>query len=513
MEIKSKSVQALFWLGLATLLSFLAGGDTPVELALWLGPVFWLKFFRMSKPLKGYLMALPCMVLADFLSSRGMSPPMPLSVVIIMTIISYAVLLLPYLLDRLLAPKLPGGIRTLLLPTFVVAVYFLFFLTGRAGTWGSPAYGINDIVWLQLVSITGIWGITFLIYWTAAVINEAWSNLRNIKEIRKLLISFSMILIVVYGYGVFRLHESKPIKNSVRAAGITPTHSQREKLSSTFRQIISKNIPTEDQIKTIRADMEQLFMDLLERSMKSADSGIDIVAWSEGAVGMFSGDEERYIQRARLAAKEHGVYLGIASVVIMENLSDLMKHSQPFAKNKLIFILPDGSIAWEHMKATLVPGYEDIFTIPGDGILKNVNIPIIPRGPVTGAICYELDFPQLIRQAGRSGSSLLLAPANDWAEIKHTHAAMARLRAIENGLAIIRPTSQGFSIAVDPYGRIVSQADYFQHKEGTMTAVLPVKHISTVYSWIGDLFAWLLLILTPLGVTAIIIRDKRQRKL
>ena len=128
------------------------------------------------------------------------------------------------------------------------------------------------------------------------------------------------------------------------------------------------------------------------------------------------------------------------------------------------------------------------------------------------AICYDLDFPQLIRQAGKSGSSLLLAPANDWPAIKHMHATMARARAIENGLAILRPTSNGISIAVDPYGRIVSQVDYFQSRGGVLSAVVPVKPVATLYSSLGDLFAWLVLMGTLFLLIGGIIRYKRQNK-
>jgi apolipoprotein N-acyltransferase len=139
---------------------------------------------------------------------------------------------------------------------------------------------------------------------------------------------------------------------------------------------------------------------------------------------------------------------------------------QPFLKNKLIFILPDGNIAWQHM----------------------------------------------IRQAGKSGSALLLTPANDWVTIKHIHAVMARTRAIENGLAILRPTSNGISIAVDPYGRIVSQVDYFQSRGGALTAVLPVKPVATLYSSLGDLFAWTVLIGTPFLLIVGMIAHKRRSK-
>ncbi|UCH96320.1 MAG: hypothetical protein JSV88_05555 [Candidatus Aminicenantes bacterium] len=510
MKEKGIPKQAIVWLGLATVLTFLAGGDTPVELAVWLGPVFLLRFFRMSKPLKGFLVAFPCMFLAAVLSFKGMSP-LPLHVFIIGTIIDSAVHLLPYLLDRLLAPKLPGGIRTLLLPALVVAIGFILSMVGSFGTWGIATYGIRDMVWLQLVSVTGVWGLTFLIYWTASVINEVVRMHRSIKENRGLLISFVVILIVVYGYGVLRLHETRPIEHTVRMAGITPTPENRDALLKAATVLLSRNAVTGSQTRQMRDVFDRLFRDLMNRSIKVAQSGVDMVVWSEGAAAFFAEDEERYLRQARLKAKEHGIYLGVAVVVVMDNnMVDLHKNPQPFLKNKLIFVLPDGNIAWEHMKARLVPGIEDSTFLPGDGILKTADVPVVPVGHVTGAICYDLDFPRLIRQAGKSGSSLLLAPSNDWATIKHMHAAMARIRAIENGLAILRPTSNGISIAVDPYGRIVSQVDYFQSRGGPLVAVLPVKPVSTLYSSLGDLFAWLALLGVLLLLVTAAIQYKKQ---
>jgi hypothetical protein len=72
----------------------------------------------------------------------------------------------------------------------------------------------------------------------------------------------------------------------------------------------------------------------------------------------------------------------------MDDAPVLYKNSQPFFKNKLIFIFPGGNIAWEHMKATLVPGLEDKITIPGDGILKTqvwkwlTNMPSIYKAEI-----------------------------------------------------------------------------------------------------------------------------------
>ena len=170
-------------------------------------------------------------------------------------------------------------------------------------------------------------------------------------------------------------------------------------------------------------------------------------------------------------------------MLINDNCLDLLMKNQPFVKNKLLFINSEGNIAWEYSKLNLAPGYERMMTIPGDGILKLSNT---DKGSVTGAICYDNDFPQYIRQAGVLKSDLLIDPSNDWPEIKKTHAKMARLRAIENGISLLRPTSTGISIAVDQYGNIISSVDDIKSNGAPMVSVLPMRSVQTLYTTLGD---------------------------
>ena len=85
----------------------------------------------------------------------------------------------------------------------------------------------------------------------------------------------------------------------------------------------------------------------------------------------------------------------------------------------------------------------------------------------------------------------MLIPAQDWAEITPLHGRMPALRAIENGYSLIRNGYHGVSIAVDYHGRMLSRLDNFTTDERVMLADLPTQGITTVYSRIGDLFAWL----------------------
>jgi len=102
-----------------------------------------------------------------------------------------------------------------------------------------------------------------------------------------------------------------------------------------------------------------------------------------------------------------------------------------------------------------------------------------------------VDFPQLIRQVGRAEADVLLAPANDWEVIKHLHFRMAIFRAIENGTSMVRATKSGLSGAVDAFGRTLALTDHFSPGARIMIAQVPLTHVSTIYTRVGDLFAWL----------------------
>lgn len=487
MKRNKTSVSQYGWLILALLFLFFSGGDRPVEIAVWLSPLLLLRFFREVKLWKALLFSLPCVAAVSLLADKGMMP-FPMSVAVILTVINSAIALIPYLTDRLLGRSLPVSVRTLLFPSVAVAVeaFIASFFTG--GTWGNAAYGIQNLALLQLVSVTGVWGLMFLVYWVASVINEIWEHRRSLGDIRKLLTVFVVIFIIIYAYGLFRLDYEKTGENTARVAGITPGPEHRAEMIEIFGKIFSAGQRGAFSAESIRDAIEIKYQKLLSESIKMAESGVEIVVWSEGATFIFESDEEAYIQRAVRSAREHEFYLGMSIAVLNDNCLDLVENNQPFVKNKLLLIGPDGHVDWEYLKLNLAPGYERAMTIPGDGILKSTNT---AWGAVTGAICYDMDFPQYIRQAGMMKSDLLVAPSNDWPEIKNTHAKMARLRAIENGISLLRPASSGLSTAADPYGNIVACVDDFKSNGAPLVAVLPVGSVRTLYTLLGDFWKWI----------------------
>jgi len=103
-------------------------------------------------------------------------------------------------------------------------------------------------------------------------------------------------------------------------------------------------------------------------------------------------------------------------------------------------------------------------------------------------ICFEIVFPDLVRRRVRAGANLLVNITNDgwWGRSNGPfhHAAMARLRCIENGAAMARCANSGVSMAVDQYGRALKSAGL-----GTRTVLsarLPLTVVPTLYTRWGD---------------------------
>jgi apolipoprotein N-acyltransferase len=99
-------------------------------------------------------------------------------------------------------------------------------------------------------------------------------------------------------------------------------------------------------------------------------------------------------------------------------------------------------------------------------------------------------FGRLVRQAGQQSADLPVVPVNDWAAIKMIHAHVDAVRAVENGVALVRAAASGISAAYDPWGRTLGMADYFAQGDGVLVAQVPVAGVRTLYARTGDIFAW-----------------------
>jgi len=188
--------------------------------------------------------------------------------------------------------------------------------------------------------------------------------------------------------------------------------------------------------------------------------------------------------------------------------------------NSLLAIDGEGKIAASYDKAHLVPLGEYVplrkQLTPVAGFIGRGSFEAGP-GPTTltvaglpafsPIICYEVIFPGAV--AGADGRSRwLLNITNDaWFGLSsgpHQHLASARLRAIEEGLPMMRAANTGISAVIDPYGRIL--ASLGMEREGIIDHVLPAARAATPYARLGDFS--LLAIIAALGL-ALSVRSRR----
>jgi apolipoprotein N-acyltransferase len=181
-------------------------------------------------------------------------------------------------------------------------------------------------------------------------------------------------------------------------------------------------------------------------------------------------------------------------------LSCSFRHCHP--PTGALLIKPTGAVAWAGLKAIPVPGTEASLSARDEGKIRMIET---DYGRLSSVICFDMDFPGLLHQAGRLQTDIMLVPSNDWREIDPWHTEMARFRAIEQGFNMVRQTSNGLSLATDTRGRALSRMDHFATGDRVMVAQVPTRGVTTIYSKIGDLFAWLCIITLP----GLIVRGQR----
>jgi apolipoprotein N-acyltransferase len=396
-----------------------------------------------------------------------MSPTLPIPVnLVILGIGTLTTVGLSYLADRLLAPRLKGFAATFVFPLAVTALDFLSVTTSPMGSFGAQAYTqYGNLAFMQLLSVTGMWGVTFLVGWFASVVNWAWERSFDWPKIWRGLALFAGIMLLVMAYGSARLVFSPAQTGTVRVASLTAVEIGELNASESNRE-------------AFRRETSDIRHRYFEQTIREARAGAKIVLWPEGAGPGFEEDEDALIAQGKEVAVQEGIYLAMPLFTIYQDPNRL-------EENKLIVVDPAGDIVLEHLKygASMFEGIQ-----PGDSVLRTFKSPF---GTISGVICWDADFPTTVRQAGRNGTDILLVPSNDWREVDPMHTQMAVFRAIENGVSLVRQASNGLSIATDPYGRVLAAMDHFTASEWVMVAQVPTQGVFTVYSAIGDLFGWL----------------------
>ena len=238
----------------------------------------------------------------------------------------------------------------------------------------------------------------------------------------------------------------------------------------------------------------------LEMTREQADD-IDLIIWPEAALPMFEDEATAILERAQSTMPPGSALL---TGILQRDGRGLYYNS----------VVGAGNTAGEYRKAHLVPfgeylplerwlrGTIAFFDLPMPAMTPGPERqpPIHAVGTVIGnAICYEIIYADLVANRARD-SELLLTVSNDtWfgesiGPLQHLQ--MARLRALENGRYVVRATSNGVTVIIDPQGRITARAPQFEttYVTGEATPMQGLTPFTRSGSWPVWLLAALLVI-------------------
>ena len=370
---------------------------------------------------------------------------------------------------------------------------------------------------IQIADMFGVYGVSFIIIMFNVAVFLAVKNFRKRAEEIMPLAMAVMIILIVSGYGFFRL-------NNVFTG-------ERLKVA-----VIQGNIPQEDKWDQRFADM---IMDKYDRLTKEVSQGkADLVIWPETSVPGFIESETDLFENVR------DLSVGIRTPILIgaPRYEDINGRTSYY--NSAYFFLKDGKMACRYDKVHLVPfgeylplknilGFVERFSRRPIGDFtagkeftvfeffisrtikeKDLSMRFAKKIGFSCLICFEDIFPDLAREFIKRDALFLVNITNDaWfgrSSAAYQHAQASVFRAVENRTNVIRAANTGLSCFIDQKGRIAERVslngkDLFV--DGSMIHEIILSRIKTIYTVYGDMFAYICIFFTAWSA----IRSLRKR--
>jgi apolipoprotein N-acyltransferase len=347
-------------------------------------------------------------------------------------------------------------LASLALPVYWVAYEYLTAMVSPHSTWGNLAYAqMNCLPVIQSAAITGLWGITFIVFLFAGAAAALLSGAGERWQRSALAIVVGFVVCAALVFGKWRL-QSNPSAQSVAVT------------------LIAKDVPMSVYLGSEEQALE-LLGEYVGEIRRVTPAGTQAIVLPE-KIGRIS--------ESALPAVD-SLYSSVASATHAAIVLGLVRRTPDGAFNSSRFYSADGNLQANYDKHHLVPGVEP--EKPGD---KRVMLDE-PSGRWGLQICKDMDFPKLSREYAVEGANLLLVPAWDFDLDRWLHARMAVLRAVENGFALARSARNGLLTLSDNRGRILAEATTVPGRFVSITGKVNVSPEETFYTRAGDWFAWL----------------------
>jgi len=373
--------------------------------------------------------------------------------------------------------------------------------------WGLLGYSqYRQIEIIQIADHMGVYGVSFLIVLVNVALAEFLSWLmpyfRNFRPARlpwELAAMAALLVTLSWQYGLITLSEtpfSGIPRSSITVGVVQPNVDQAVKWDTAYRE------------ETLAR---------FDRLTEKLGRATDLVVWPEAATPFVFEREPVYqLQLMALANRAQ------APILFGSPAVRFYPDRRPYLMNSAYLLAPDGQLLGRYDKHHLVPfgeyipfkssllffldklveGIGDFEPGTGSAVLTLTPKPKAATGgkaeatpkPISFgvAICYEVIFPNLVRQFALNGAEFLVTVTNDaWfgaSSAASQHFSMVVFRSVENHLAFARSANTGISGFIDPFGRIVEATPIFT--EQAVKATMQVWRPHTFYSRYGDVFAY-----------------------
>ncbi len=285
------------WLLLGFLLLPFTAWQTVIPLAAWLAPVFLLRFVRTPgwKRLKLWLV-FAAYAGGHLIAIRGLKWNALYELLVWLVMVPLCrglIYVLPYVADVRLGSRLTGWARVLVFPAAFTTLDWATSLNPAITTAGSPAYSqIDNLALMQLTSITGMWGVTFLVAWFAATANALWEHHFEWRSVHSQVAVFASVMLAVGLFGEARLNFAAPSSTNTQAATVT--------LDSAVQAAASKGIDwgtfnrsSDAQRGAVRPQFQATVNQMLARTETALRYGAKLVGWQEAAALVLGGPSRR----------------------------------------------------------------------------------------------------------------------------------------------------------------------------------------------------------------------------
>ena len=347
-------------------------------------------------------------------------------------------------------------LASLAFPVYWVTYEYLTAMASPHSTWGNLAYTqMNCLPVIQIAAITGLWGISFIVFLFASAAATLFSGAGGPWQRRAVAIGVGFVVCAVFVFGKWRLQSNPP----AQSVAVT---------------LIARDVPMSVYLGSEEQAL-RLLGEYAAEIPRVTPAGTQVVVLPE-KIGRIS--------ETALAAVD-SLYSSTAAETRAAIVLGLVRKMPAGAFNSSRLYSADGKLEANYDKHHLLPGVEP--EKPGD---KRVVLDE-PSGRWGLQICKDMDFPKLSREYAAEGANLLLVPAWDFNLDRWLHARMAVLRAVENGFALARSARNGLLTLSDNRGRILAESETAPDRFVSITGKVKVSREQTFYARTGDWFAWL----------------------